>query len=133
MKIVGFVLLFALAGVGIFALGLFGIARFENPVSTFDSYAELEAAGLIERGWVPAYVPRSATDIKESHDIDTNEGWMSFQFKSGDTAMADQGCQLLHRTDRGRKYLCPPFDTQTAILVLRVDGIGFAALHADEI
>ena len=50
MRTAGFVALVALALVGVFALGLFGLAHFENPSSHFETYDELKASGLIERG-----------------------------------------------------------------------------------
>jgi hypothetical protein len=133
MKTAGLVALVALALVGVCALGLFGLAHFENPSSHFRTYDELTASGLIERGWVPEQLPRSATAIEESHDIDTNQGSASFNYKMGDTAAADEGCQLLHQTKEGRKYLCPPFERQTAILVLMADGTGFVRMDVDEI
>ena len=133
MKTAGLVTLVALALVGVCALGLLGLAHFENPSSHLRTYEELRASGLIERGWVPEQLPRSATAIEESHDLDTNQGWASFKYKMGDTAAADEGCQLLHQTKEGRKYLCPPLGRQTAILVLKADGTGFVRMDADEI
>jgi hypothetical protein len=133
MKTAALIALAILALIGVFALGIFGVAHFENPSSRFSTYDELRASGLIERGWVPEFLPRSAKDIEESHDLDTNRGWVSFKYKAGDTAAADQGCQLLHQTKEGRKYLCPPFEMQTAILVLRADGTGSLTMHADAI
>jgi hypothetical protein len=133
MKIIGFAALSVFALVGVVAIGLFALAHFENPSSSFRTYEELKASGLMERGWVPAHLPTSATEIEESHDIDTNEGWMSFRYEPGDTAKADEACRLLHQTNEGKKYLCPPFGTETTILILRTDGRGFVSLHADEI
>jgi|GEM_PF-1736743 len=34
----------------------------------------------IERGWIPAILPKSAYDISETHDIDTNEIFGSFYY-----------------------------------------------------
>lgn len=62
--------LFALVGVVVTGLAVFFYG--ENPKSHFDSYEELEASGLIARGWLPAFLPRSITDTSESHDMDTN-------------------------------------------------------------
>ena len=38
----------------------------------------------IERGWVPAILPESAYDISETHDLDTNALFGSFQYKEKD-------------------------------------------------
>ena len=133
MRIAGFTLLVVLALIGLFAVGLFSITHFENRSSSFQTYEELRASGLIERGWLPDYLPRSATEIEESHDIDTNEGSAYFKYKVGDTTRADEGCQLIQQTKDGRKYLCPPFGLQAAIVVLRTDGTGYVRTHADAI
>lgn len=133
MKIAGFALVAVFAMIGMFATAVLLLAHFENLSSSFRTYGELQDSGLIERGWVSEYLPRSATDIEESHDIDTNRGWTSFKYQAGDTSVADTNCRLLHRTDRGAKYLCPPFDEMTSILVLRVDGTGDVEQHSNEI
>jgi len=38
----------------------------------------------IERGWVPAILPESAYDISETHDLDTNALFGSFQYREKD-------------------------------------------------
>ncbi len=46
-------------------------------------YGSLEEArrdGALARGWVPAVLPESASDIIEFHDLDTNETWGTFKF-----------------------------------------------------
>jgi len=51
------------------------------------SYATAAAAradGAIQRGWLPQELPDSATEIAESHDLDTNTGSGSFRFEKSD-------------------------------------------------
>ena len=43
-----------------------------------------DAADTIERGWIPAALPMSAIDIRESHNLDTNVGHGSFSFGAAD-------------------------------------------------
>jgi len=44
-------------------------------------HEDYEAAlGSIERGWLPEWLPRSATRIQEAHDIDTNDSFATFEF-----------------------------------------------------
>lgn len=133
MKIIGRIILAAFALFGAFAIGIAALNYFENPNSTFRTYEELQASGLIERGWISPYLPRSATDIKESHDLDTNRGWASFKYTPGDVAVIRKSCQLLHESKDGVKYLCPPYDRTTSILVLKADGSGELTTHGDEI
>lgn len=54
------------------------------------SYARYEDAvrdGAISRGWIPAFVPSSATNIREAHDIDTNRSWLRLTVPAGDTSV----------------------------------------------
>jgi hypothetical protein len=53
--------------------------------SSYATYADAERAGAVGRGWVPAFVPRSATAIREAHDLDTNDQWLRFRLPDGDT------------------------------------------------
>lgn len=44
----------------------------EQPRSAYESFGEAEKAGAVARGWIPSYVPASASSIVEVHDIDVN-------------------------------------------------------------
>lgn len=37
------------------------------------------AAGEISRGWIPAFVPQSASDIRIKYDVENNRTWLSFR------------------------------------------------------
>ena len=52
--------------------------------SHFASISEIQQSGLIEKGWFPNWMPQSATEIKETHNIDTNEGYIFFFFSKQD-------------------------------------------------
>ena len=119
------------AVIGGLASALLALRFLDEHSSTFRTYEELAGSGLIERGWVSAYLPRSSTDIEESHNLDLNVGWVSFRFMPGDTALAREHCHLLHESARGEKYVCPPFDGETSILVLTSDGHGELTLDFD--
>ncbi len=50
------------------------------------SYATLFEAvseGAVERGWVPAWLPEGATDLKEIHDLDSGESALAFTLPDG--------------------------------------------------
>jgi hypothetical protein len=51
--------------------------------SEFATGRALKAAGLIERGWVPAWFPDEAMDVHEIHDIDTNDVAFAFSLPAG--------------------------------------------------
>ncbi len=64
------------AGVGVV---LYVLHQFENPQSEFQTYDELAASGLIEAGWVPRVLPRSAYEIRETHSLHTNRTQIWFR------------------------------------------------------
>jgi hypothetical protein len=52
-----------------------------------ESYATWEdarRAGSIERGWLPAFVPSSAYEIRDTHDVDTNAQTLTFKVPATD-------------------------------------------------
>lgn len=55
--------------------------EFEASYATSD---EARKAGAFDRGWLPSLVPASAEDIKERHNIDTNEVAGSFRAPPSD-------------------------------------------------
>lgn len=52
--------------------------------SAYASMDEAVAAGAVERGWVPGFLPSSSTQIREIHDLDTNEVWLRFNYSRED-------------------------------------------------
>jgi hypothetical protein len=69
----GFRLLFTLLLTGLSAC--IPIDEVEN---SFDNYGQAEDAGIIESGWIPAWLPETAVDIQEKHNLDTNAGLLFF-------------------------------------------------------
>src|SRR5690606_32595487 len=59
-------------------LGLLGCSELDK--ARYADLATAEEAGAISRGWLPADLPHSARDIREAHDLDTNEGWVALRF-----------------------------------------------------
>ena len=46
--------------------------------SRYDDLAAARAAGAVASGWIPSFLPSSATAIRETHNLDTNEVWVTF-------------------------------------------------------
>ena len=44
----------------------------ETVQSRYDTHALAERNGAIQAGWLPAWLPKTATDVAEVHNIDTN-------------------------------------------------------------
>lgn len=51
----------------------------EQQRATYPTFADAERAKAAERGWIPQYVPRSATEIAEVHDLDVNTQRLRFR------------------------------------------------------
>jgi hypothetical protein len=133
MRLLLNVVLIGLALIGVTAIGLFLMSRAENPRSHFANYAELEASELIGKGWLPAFLPKTITDIAEGHSIDTGQAWATFNYDPSDKSTIVQNCQLLAKTPHGEKYACSPLEEQTTIIILRADGTGNLYTQMDEI
>jgi hypothetical protein len=66
---------------------------------------EAREARAIERGWIPAWIPRSARDIREIHDLDTNRSMLALSFDPAEVPKLEPSCRQI-----GRERLRPaPF------------------------
>jgi hypothetical protein len=54
----------------IFVGGVWLLEYLETSESHFETYKQLEESELIDKGWVPSFIPRSAYDIHERHKVD---------------------------------------------------------------
>ncbi len=60
--------------------------------ASYADYRAVEANGAIGRGWIPAFLPESATDVREKHNLDTNTKLVRFDFDAGDLETLTQAC-----------------------------------------
>jgi hypothetical protein len=74
---------FALAGCG------------ETPEVHYPTYEAAVSAGAILRGWIPAFLPKSAVAIHEIHDIDTNKSMLAFRFNGSEKIELGSGCERI--------------------------------------
>ena len=51
---------------------------------SYGSFADADANGACQRGWIPSFVPHSATAIQATHNLDTNQQWLTFQVTPAD-------------------------------------------------
>jgi hypothetical protein len=75
----------AIGGVLFVILLLFHAGCGETPESFYRSFSDAERAGAVDRGWIPASLPRGIRNIHELHKTDTGETWCAFEFGSEDT------------------------------------------------
>lgn len=95
-------------------------------------YPDLDAArsdAAFERGWLPEPIPSTAADIREAHDLDTNEGWLVLGFAPEEyprlhRMCADAGWRSLSRREI-ESLMVPeaPVDWWVSCAVLQTDGI----------
>jgi hypothetical protein len=58
---------------------LLGSAGCEGQMeSRYSSYEQAVKAGAVEAGWLPAVIPAEATNLREAHDPNTQQVWVSF-------------------------------------------------------
>lgn len=72
-----------------------------------NSYKDLltaKADNAIERGWVPAIIPKSAYNIEETHNQDTNVFYGSFYYKKKDEATLLKHLTLIDENDKTYKW-----------------------------
>ncbi len=78
----GMKITFVFAIIGVLCLPFIWLAGCDTMSSQFATRKEAEE--IIRKGWLPASLPESAYDIRESHNLDSNRGSGSFRFKPSD-------------------------------------------------
>ncbi|USA38258.1 YbbD family protein [Pelagerythrobacter marinus] len=58
----------------------------EQIEESYPTWAEAQRAGTIERGWVPSFVPTSARNISDSHNLDRNTQTLRFAVPPSDVS-----------------------------------------------
>lgn len=54
----------------------------ESQTRHYRTLADAERDGSFARGWLPADIPADATDIVESHNLDSNQVWIRFNLSA---------------------------------------------------
>ncbi|HIE1097604.1 hypothetical protein [Stenotrophomonas maltophilia] len=58
----------------------------------YETRLEAEEKGAFARGWLPEEMPASAADIREVHNVDSNEMWIGFSYSGSDERAFLKGC-----------------------------------------
>lgn len=118
---------------GLCALGILMLAWLdfgENPRSYFATYDHAKSSGIMDRGWIPTFIPRSSLDIHETHNIDTNAVKMSFQYIVGDSKEVEDNCKKIEVTKAGAKWTCGYYENKV-IVELNTDGSAILESHRE--
>jgi len=59
----------------------------------YDTHAEAVADEAIQRGWIPTWVPPTATNIHEAHNLDTNARALSFTAPNAKSVIETLRCR----------------------------------------
>lgn len=79
---------------------LLGCSEYKS--NNFRSYTEASESGIIDRGWIPKFIPKSAYDIKEQHKVDVADIDVEFMFAPGDIDAFESACSLRE----AKTYVC---------------------------
>lgn len=84
-------LLVTVLGIAYFLLGV------ERESNRFMNYNEVVESGLIKRGWIPVFIPKSAYNIKEQHRVDVPYIHVELKFTVSDVATFEAACEKVDK------------------------------------
>ena len=92
-------------------LGVIGILCFSGAGclgttidARFDDATEAVAAGMVEKGWIPAWMPKNAVNLREVHDLDTSVGELSFEIPDAGKVRLPADCKSVEYSDTVEAY-----------------------------
>lgn len=77
----------------------------ETPEEHYPNFEAAVSAGAISRGWIPALLPKSASDIHEIHNIDSSKSMLAFRFNGTEKIELGSSCERVDPFKPAR----PPF------------------------
>lgn len=78
------------------------VACGEVQESAYATLAEAKADGAMQRGWIPEWVPDSAVDIREIHDLDINHSALSLRFTPNAPWNVPKDCEKIIPSSAGK-------------------------------
>ena len=76
----------------------------EDTNSYYSTYDEAKRA--MDVGWLPAYMPKSSTEIHEQHNIDSNLVYATFNYNPDEAIELSIFCPRNLRLSNGFRYFC---------------------------
>jgi hypothetical protein len=65
----------------------------ETVDANYATFTEAQAAGAVVRGWVPEWIPTGASNIRESHNLDTNSFMVRFAVPKSTDLQLPKACE----------------------------------------
>jgi hypothetical protein len=66
------------------ALAVGGCRDIDVLTETYATLAEAQAAGAVDRGWLPRGLPPGTRELRLAHDVDSSRRWGLFNFSPGE-------------------------------------------------
>ena len=66
---------------------------------TYATWQEASDAGAVRRGWMRSFVPTSAIDLKDTHDLDSNAQTLLFTVQPSQVPAMVRGMRNLTKTE----------------------------------
>ena len=89
----------SMAFIGLIVIGFVACHIRENTKTEYDDYLAVVRDDAIRRGWVPDFLPRSATKIVEQHQIDESYGYVAFDAADRDITVLHDLCRQMEYTE----------------------------------
>ncbi len=67
----------------------------ESESNNFKNYELAVESGLIDRGWIPSFIPKSSYNIKEQHKVDVSNIFVELHFEPQDISYFEKECELI--------------------------------------
>src|SRR5215203_1826585 len=83
------------------ALYVVGCGSAEVPSTYYDSYELALSDGAMSRGWIPMWLPRTSSEIREAHSVETNQSMLAFKFDGAEVLEANGTCSQIGPLDPG--------------------------------
>lgn len=80
-------------------LAFFTSACGEVSDERYSDFNAAKADGAVQRGWIPTFVPQSAYDIHDVHDVDTNAQSLGFKVPASDLAAMISDMRVAHANE----------------------------------
>lgn len=76
----------------------------------YSDYNSMKVSDSYKKGWIPDFIPESASDIYEKHNLDNNKVWISFKCNISDLSQVTANIVLADENEKMLNILRQNFD-----------------------